>query len=129
MCATGFKVMEKGATPPFPCLGRGGTDLNTWWDENRYQAYQGVTVPGWPNAYMLIGPWAYSPGSYLVRITENSVITADGTEHEIDVLVCATGFKVMEKGATRSTPTICTTCASMAGRTARRRGGDDEPSR
>lgn len=41
VCATGFKVMEKGATPPFPCLDRGGTDLNTWWDENRYQAYQG----------------------------------------------------------------------------------------
>lgn len=28
----------------------------------------GVTVPGWPNAYMLIGPWAYSPGSYLVLL-------------------------------------------------------------
>lgn len=68
VCATGFKVMEKGATPPFPCLGREGVDLNTWWDENRYQAYQGVTIPGWPNAYMLIGPWAYSPGSYLVLL-------------------------------------------------------------
>ncbi|NNH72762.1 NAD(P)/FAD-dependent oxidoreductase [Nocardia uniformis] len=68
ICATGFKVMEKGATPPFPTLGRGGVDLNNWWDENRYQAYQGVSVPGFPNFFMVIGPYAYSPGSYLVLI-------------------------------------------------------------
>jgi cation diffusion facilitator CzcD-associated flavoprotein CzcO len=30
------------------------------------------------------------------RITENAVVTNDGAEHEIDVLVCGTGFRIEE---------------------------------
>ncbi len=66
--ATGFKVMERGATPPFPLRGRGGVDLNDWWDENRYQAYQGVTIPGFPNAFMITGPYGFAAGSYIAMI-------------------------------------------------------------
>src|SRR3546814_6721314 len=32
----------------------------------------------------------------ITRVDETAVITADGVRHEIDVLVLATGFKVME---------------------------------
>lgn len=68
VCATGFKVMEHGSTPPFPVLGRGGKDLNEWWHENRYQAYQGVSIPGYPNFFMITGPYGFAAGSYLAMI-------------------------------------------------------------
>jgi len=35
----------------------------------------------------------------IARITENSIVTTDGKEREIDTLICATGFQVFEKGA------------------------------
>ena len=66
--ATGFKVMERGATPPFPLRGRGGVDLNEWWDENKFQAYQGVTVPGFPNLFLITGPYGFAAGSYIAMI-------------------------------------------------------------
>jgi len=68
VCATGFKVMAKGATPPFPLLGVGGVDLNGFWDENRFQAYQGVSCPGFPNAFLITGPYGFAAGSYLAMI-------------------------------------------------------------
>src|SRR6187551_1074813 len=39
--ATGFKVFEKGNMPPYPVRGRDGVELGEWWDENRFQAYEG----------------------------------------------------------------------------------------
>ncbi|MBF6209718.1 NAD(P)/FAD-dependent oxidoreductase [Nocardia puris] len=89
VCATGFKVMAKGATPPFPALGRDGLDLNEYWERHRYQAYQGVSVPKFPNAFLVIGPYAYAPGSYLV------LIEATG-KHMIRVIT-----EARRRGATR----------------------------
>ncbi|AYF77970.1 NAD(P)/FAD-dependent oxidoreductase [Nocardia yunnanensis] len=68
VCATGFKVMGKGTTPPFPTRGVGGTDLNGFWDEHKFQAYQGVSVPGFPNFFMITGPYGFAAGSYLAMI-------------------------------------------------------------
>ncbi|HEX4393520.1 MAG TPA: NAD(P)/FAD-dependent oxidoreductase [Mycobacterium sp.] len=62
--ATGFKGFEKGNMPPFPVLGVDGTDLTDWWDENRYQAYQGVSIPTFPNYFMTFGPYGYNGASY-----------------------------------------------------------------
>jgi cation diffusion facilitator CzcD-associated flavoprotein CzcO len=68
VCATGFKVMGKGTTPPFPIRGTDGRELNQFWDENRFQAYQGVSVPGFPNTFMITGPYGFAAGSYLAMI-------------------------------------------------------------
>lgn len=68
VCATGFQVMAAGATPPFPTRGRGGLDLNTFWQEHRFQAYQGVSVPRFPNLFMITGPYAYPGGSAIAMI-------------------------------------------------------------
>ncbi|QIS11459.1 flavin-containing monooxygenase [Nocardia arthritidis] len=76
LCATGFRVMEKGATPAYPIYGRGGIELGEFWDTNRYQAYQGVSVPGFPNAFLVIGPYAYAPGSYIPLIESTSAHAA-----------------------------------------------------
>ena len=68
--ATGFKVFESGNMPPYPVPGAGGVDLESWWDENRFQAYQGVSVPGFPNFFTILGPYAYNGSSYF-KLIEN----------------------------------------------------------
>ncbi|MEC3977442.1 flavin-containing monooxygenase [Amycolatopsis sp. H20-H5] len=62
--ATGFKVFEKGNMPAFTVRGAGGVDLEQFWQENRYQAYQGVSVPGFPNFFTILGPYGYNGSSY-----------------------------------------------------------------
>ncbi|MFE6861452.1 flavin-containing monooxygenase [Nocardia sp. NPDC057668] len=74
--ATGFKVMEKGYTPPYPIYGRGGIELGDFWDAHRFQAYQGVSVPRFPNAFLIVGPYAYAPGSYIPLIEATSAHAA-----------------------------------------------------
>ncbi|MGQ0483183.1 MAG: flavin-containing monooxygenase [Pseudonocardia sp.] len=66
--ATGFKVFEPDNMPPFPIVGRGGTELGAWWAEHRYQAYEGVSVPGFPNYFMVLGPYGYNGSSYFALI-------------------------------------------------------------
>ncbi|RSM77175.1 monooxygenase [Amycolatopsis sp. WAC 01375] len=62
--ATGFKVFEKGNMPAFTVRGSGGADLEKFWEENRFQAYQGVSVPGFPNLFTILGPYGYNGSSY-----------------------------------------------------------------
>ncbi|KFU80807.1 Predicted flavoprotein CzcO associated with the cation diffusion facilitator CzcD [Amycolatopsis lurida] len=62
--ATGFKVFEKGNMPAFTVRGSGGADLEKFWAENRFQAYQGVSVPGFPNFFTILGPYGYNGSSY-----------------------------------------------------------------
>ncbi|RZQ65636.1 flavin-containing monooxygenase [Amycolatopsis suaedae] len=62
--ATGFKVFEKGNMPAFTVRGAGGADLEKFWQENRFQAYQGVSVPGFPNLFTILGPYGYNGSSY-----------------------------------------------------------------
>ena len=62
--ATGFKVFEKGNMPPFPVHGAGGVELGEWWDANRQQAYEGVSVPGFPNWFSILGPYGFNGQSY-----------------------------------------------------------------
>ncbi|MFI1912883.1 flavin-containing monooxygenase [Nocardia sp. NPDC020380] len=68
VCATGFKVMESGATPPFPIHGSHGLELGQFWQDNRFQAYQGVSVPGFPNFFLITGPYGFAAASYLAMI-------------------------------------------------------------
>ncbi|WP_320671567.1 flavin-containing monooxygenase [Patulibacter defluvii] len=70
--ATGFKVFDPGNMPPFAIAGRGGVDLERWWDEHRFQAYEGISVPGFPNLFLVLGPYGYNGASYFTLI-ENQV--------------------------------------------------------
>jgi cation diffusion facilitator CzcD-associated flavoprotein CzcO len=70
--ATGFKVFEPGNMPPFPTRGAGGQDLEEFWTENRFQAYQGVTIPRFPNMFMILGPYGYNGASYFTLIENQS---------------------------------------------------------
>jgi cation diffusion facilitator CzcD-associated flavoprotein CzcO len=62
--ATGFKVFESGNMPAFEMLGTGGVHLEEWWDANRLQAYEGVSVPGFPNSFSILGPYGFNGQSY-----------------------------------------------------------------
>ena len=54
--------------PAIRITGRGGRDLGRWWRETRFQAYQGIAVPGFPNLLNLASPYAYSGLSYFTTI-------------------------------------------------------------
>jgi cation diffusion facilitator CzcD-associated flavoprotein CzcO len=64
VCATGFKLMAPGDALPYPVVGRRGVELGAFWDEHRFQAYQGVSVPGFPNLFAIAGPYGFVAGSY-----------------------------------------------------------------
>ena len=62
--ATGFKVFDPGNMPAYPVTGVGGADLEAFWTQHRHQAYEGVTVPGFPNYFTMFGPYGYNGSSY-----------------------------------------------------------------
>jgi 4-hydroxyacetophenone monooxygenase len=51
--ATGFHSTR--FLTPMKVVGRGGVDLHDWWDGDA-RAYLGMTVPNFPNFFMLYGP-------------------------------------------------------------------------
>ena len=72
VCATGFNVMAEGMSPPFPVVGPDGVDIRDFWHEHRYQAYQGVSVPGFPNLFNVTGPNGFVIGSYFWMVEATS---------------------------------------------------------
>ncbi|MFD9888707.1 flavin-containing monooxygenase [Amycolatopsis sp. NPDC059027] len=64
--ATGFKFFEYDSVPGYALRGEGGTDLRDWWLENRFQAYEGITVPSFPNLFLIPGPHFATSWSWLV---------------------------------------------------------------
>ncbi|BBX05029.1 monooxygenase [Mycolicibacterium moriokaense] len=56
--ATGFDLWEANF-PAIEIVGRHGRNLGKWWRENRFQAYQGITVPYFPNYLSLASPYAF----------------------------------------------------------------------
>lgn len=66
--ATGFKVMDADSVPTFAVTGSGGRSLSAFWDEHRLQAYEGVSIPGFPNLFSVFGPYGYVGSSYFALI-------------------------------------------------------------
>ncbi len=56
--ATGFDLWEANI-PAIEIIGRNGRNLGKWWRENRFQAYQGVAIPHFPNYLSLASPYAF----------------------------------------------------------------------
>ena len=52
--ATGFQSTRLPA--PIDFRGRGGASLDDLWGDDDSRAYLGMTVPGFPNLFMLYGP-------------------------------------------------------------------------
>lgn len=67
--ATGFKVTDTDVNlPTFAITGTGGRSLTRFWAEHRLQAYEGVSVPGFPNLFTILGPYGYVGSSYFALI-------------------------------------------------------------
>ncbi|MCE5289562.1 MAG: NAD(P)/FAD-dependent oxidoreductase [Nocardiaceae bacterium] len=64
---TGFDLWDANF-PAFEIIGRKGRNLGKWWRENRFQAYEGVTVPYFPNFISLNSPYSYNGLSYFWTI-------------------------------------------------------------
>ncbi|MDY6996988.1 MAG: NAD(P)/FAD-dependent oxidoreductase [Actinomycetota bacterium] len=56
--ATGFDLWEANF-PAIEIVGRGGRNLGKWWRETRFQAYQGMAMPAFPNFLSLASPYAF----------------------------------------------------------------------
>ena len=56
--ATGFDVWEVNL-PAIEVIGREGRNLGKWWRESRFQAYEGVSVPYFPNFLTVASPYAW----------------------------------------------------------------------
>lgn len=87
--ATGYQVFDPGNIPTIPVYGSGGQELNAFWIEQRYQAYEGTTVPGFPNLFLTFGPYLV-PGLSILGGMENS------TTHALRVI-----REARRRGATR----------------------------
>jgi cation diffusion facilitator CzcD-associated flavoprotein CzcO len=65
--ATGFNLWDVNF-PAIEVIGRNGRNLGKWWREEGYSAYEGVTVPEFPNFVTLNSPYSYSGLSYFMTI-------------------------------------------------------------
>jgi cation diffusion facilitator CzcD-associated flavoprotein CzcO len=65
--ATGFNLWDANF-PAIQVIGRDGRDLGRWWRDNRFCAYEGITVPKFPNFLSLNSPYSYSGLSYFTTI-------------------------------------------------------------
>jgi cyclohexanone monooxygenase len=61
--ATGFDLWEANI-PAIEIIGRDARNLGKWWRDEGFQAYQGVSIPGFPNFLSLAGPYASSGPSF-----------------------------------------------------------------
>ncbi|MDQ4054795.1 MAG: NAD(P)/FAD-dependent oxidoreductase [Actinomycetota bacterium] len=85
--ATGFDMWDANF-PAISVIGRDGKDLGRWWRSTRFQAYQGIAVPGFPNFLSLASPYSYSGLSFFTTI--------EGQMKHIDRLLT----EVRRRGAT-----------------------------
>jgi cation diffusion facilitator CzcD-associated flavoprotein CzcO len=56
--ATGFDVWEANL-PAIEVIGREGRNLGKWWRETRFQAYEGISMPSFPNFLSMASPYAW----------------------------------------------------------------------
>ena len=56
--ATGFDVWEANL-PAIEVIGREGRNLGKWWRETQFQAYEGISMPHFPNFLSMASPYAW----------------------------------------------------------------------
>jgi cation diffusion facilitator CzcD-associated flavoprotein CzcO len=100
--ATGFRL----ATDPEnyrrnPVQGRDGFDLATFYAENHVRSYEGVSLPGLPNHFMIFGPYGWTGGTWhvLVETASHHIVRILGEARRRGV----TAVEVREEAADRWT--------------------------
>jgi len=64
--ATGFNIWETDGLVSI--RGVAGRELAALWQESGYRAYEGITIPGFPNLFYLPAPYSYTGLSYFFTI-------------------------------------------------------------
>jgi len=103
--ATGFKTQERGNNPSFEVHGLDGLELGQFWEENRFQAFNGVSVPRFPNLFLTFGPYSgglnwftmiEANGRYIVRCLSKA--TKEKAKYvEVKQAFHDTYFELMQK--------------------------------
>ena len=96
--ATGFDLWEANF-PAIEVIGRDGRNLGKWWRDTRFQAYQGVSMPYFPNYLSLAGPYAFL-GLNFFNTMEYQMRHMDRLLREVN-RHGATTFEVTEEANTR----------------------------
>lgn len=96
--ATGFDLWEANF-PAIEVIGREGRNLGKWWRETRFQAYQGVSMPYFPNYLSLASPYAFL-GLNFFNTMEYQMRLMDRLFGEVQRRG-ATTFEVSEEANTR----------------------------
>ena len=96
--ATGYDVWEANM-PAIEVIGRDGRNLGKWWRENRFQAYQGVSVPYFPNFLSMASPYAWVGMSWFNTV-EYQMRHMERLFGELQRRGCET-FEVTEQANTR----------------------------
>ncbi len=96
--ATGFNLWDTNF-PALRIVGSAGKDLGEFWRTSRFQAYEGVSVPGFPNFFSLNSPYSYSGLSYFTTI-ESQMRHMDRLLREMDHRGAST-FEVTEEANAR----------------------------
>jgi cation diffusion facilitator CzcD-associated flavoprotein CzcO len=96
--ATGFDLWEANF-PAIEVVGREGRNLGKWWRDTRFQAYQGVSMPYFPNYLSLASPYAFL-GLNFFNTMEYQMRHMDRLFGEVKRLG-ATTFEVTEDANTR----------------------------
>ena len=65
--ATGFSLWEENF-PAFQVIGRDDKDLGAWWRSTRFQSFEGITLPGFPNLFSVPTPYGYNGLSFFSTI-------------------------------------------------------------
>jgi len=94
LLATGFNLWDVNF-PALEIIGREGRNLGKWWRDTRFQAYEGIAVPAFPNFFSLNSPYSYSGLSYFTTI-ESQMKHMDRLLREMERRGAAT-FEVTEE--------------------------------
>lgn len=68
IAATGFHVMKDNNYLNYKLYGSDRRELGDYWAQQRLQAYQGCAVPGFPNFFIIFGPYSASGLSWFNMI-------------------------------------------------------------
>ncbi len=103
--ATGFKTQERGNNPSFEVYGLDNLELGRFWENNRFQAFNGVSVPKFPNLFLTFGPYSgglnwftmiEANGRYIVRCLQKA--TKEKAKYvEVKQAVHDAYFELMQK--------------------------------
>ena len=68
ICATGYQPFAPNTLPTYPVYGRDGVELREHWFEHRYQAFRGFAMFGFPNYFVICGPYSIASTSYFTMV-------------------------------------------------------------